>query len=221
MSLRFGDCVLDPDTRELRRNGAPVPLTLKAYELLQLLIGKRPAAVSKAQIHETLWPSTFVSGVNLSTLIFEVRQAMGDDSRRPRYVRTVRGFGYAFCAAAEEEGRMGTEGAIRRPSSCRLIWGDHEIALLQGENVLGRTPDAVAWIDHASVSRRHARVVIEGEQARLEDLGSKNGTFVGKKRIDGVVSLENGSEIRLGTVPMTFRVYTTRGTTRTTPSNSR
>jgi DNA-binding winged helix-turn-helix (wHTH) protein len=212
MSLRFGDCLFDPEARELRRNGEPVPLTRKAYELLRVLIEKRPAAVSKAQINEALWPSTFVSEVNLSTLVFEVRQALGDDSRRPKYVRTVRGFGYSFSASAEQDE---AERPNRPVSRCRLIWGDREIALRQGENVLGRTPEAVAWIDHASVSRRHARVVVEGARAWLEDLGSKNGTFVGRRRIDTAVLLENGCEIRLGSVPMTFRVFTALGTTRT------
>jgi DNA-binding winged helix-turn-helix (wHTH) protein len=212
--LRFGECVLDARTRELWRGDEPAHLTPKAYELLQLLLAKRPAAVSKGEIHEALWPSTFVAEVNLSTLMVEIRHAIGDSPRRPKYVRTIRGFGYAFCAAAVTEGAVELS---RRPSSCRLIWGEREIALAEGENILGRVPEAVAWIDHASVSRRHARVVVEHGAARLEDLGSKNGTYVGKRRISGSVALENGSEIRLGTVPMRFRVVTERGTTRTAP----
>ena len=55
--------------------------------------------------------------------------------------------------------------------------------LLEGENVIGRDPDAALWIDHASVSRRHARIVIGGGKATLEDLESKNGTFLNGKSI--------------------------------------
>ena len=212
--LRFGDCVLDERTRELWRGSEPVHLTAKAYELLRLLIAKRPAAVSKAEIYEALWPSTFVAEVNLSTLMVEVRHAIGDSPRRPRYVRTIHGFGYAFCAVAVGEAAVEASG---RASTCRLIWGEREIALAEGENILGRVPGAVAWIDNSSVSRRHARVVVENGAATLEDLGSKNGTYVGTRRIHGRVALESGCEIRLGTVPMTFRIVTQHGTTRTTP----
>jgi len=212
--LRFGDCVLDGRTRELWRGSEPVHLTAKAYELLRLLLAKRPAAVSKAEIYEALWPSTFVAEVNLSTLMVEIRHAVGDSPRRPRYVRTIRGFGYAFCASAVDVTAVEESG---RASSCRLIWGECEIALAEGENILGRVPEAVAWIDNSSVSRRHARVVVENDAATLEDLGSKNGTFVGTRRISGRVALENGCEIRVGTVPMRFRIVTRRGTTRTAP----
>jgi DNA-binding winged helix-turn-helix (wHTH) protein len=97
VSVRFGDCELDTGARELRRAGRAVALAPKAYQLLELLVEQRPKAVSKREIHDRLWPSTLVSEANLSALIFEIRAALGDDARRPRYVRTVRGFGYAFC----------------------------------------------------------------------------------------------------------------------------
>ena len=92
----FGD-TLDEARRELLLRGAAVHLTPKAYELLRLLLERRPAAVSKAEIHDRIWPGTFVSDVNLATLAFEIRTAIGDDPQAPRYIRTVRGFGYAFC----------------------------------------------------------------------------------------------------------------------------
>jgi pSer/pThr/pTyr-binding forkhead associated (FHA) protein len=52
------------------------------------------------------------------------------------------------------------------------------VSLHDGENVIGREEDAAAWIESASVSRRHARIVVSGGTATLEDLGSKNGTFL-------------------------------------------
>ena len=60
----------------------------------------------------------------------------------------------------------------------RLIWGNREVALAPGENLFGRDEDAVVWIDDALVSRRHARIVIDETGAVLEDLGSKNGTYL-------------------------------------------
>ena len=145
MTTGFGEYTLDEARRELLRGGAAVHLTPKAYELLRLLLERRPAAVSKAEIHDRIWPGTFVSDVNLATLVFEIRTAIGDDTQAPRYIRTVRGFGYAFCEdVAAQPGAAASPRAVHG----RLIWGAREIALYEGENVLGRTPEAVAWVDH-------------------------------------------------------------------------
>ena len=64
-----------------------------------------------------------------------------------------------------------------------MIWADREIALRTGENIIGRDEESVLWIDHALVSRRHARILIGESEALLEDLGSKNGTFLRGERI--------------------------------------
>src|SRR6185436_12510804 len=100
MRLRFGPCMLDLDTRQLVRNGREIHLTPKAYALLDALISDRPKVVSKADLQHRLWPDTFVVEANLSALVAEIRTALGDRARAPRYVRTVHGFGYAFCATA-------------------------------------------------------------------------------------------------------------------------
>ena len=136
----------------------------------------------------------------------------GTEGREPLFIRNVRGFGYAFCGAVEEEAaKRVTDGS----TACRLEWGKREIALREGENVLGRTQDAVAWLDSASVSRRHARIVVSGGSATIEDLGSKNGTCVSGRRIDGPTPLEGGDQIELGSVLMTFRVFRAAGSTET------
>jgi hypothetical protein len=123
---------------------------------------------------------------------------MGDDAREPRFVRTVQGFGYAFCGPAEE-----TEEPLRLPAA-RLVWGDRRLPLYEGPNVVGRDPGADACIDADTVSRRHARITIQGERVALEDLGSKNGTGVGGEDVDGPHALAHGDEIRLGEVWVTF-----------------
>ena len=153
-----------------------------------------------------------MADTSLRRVITEIRAALGDDERRPRFIRTVRGFGYAFCGAAEEdEARRAAEGT----AACRLEWGKREIPLREGENVLGRTDDAVAWIDSPRVSRRHARIVVSGGKATIEDLGSKNGTSVSGRRIDGPTPLEGGDQIELGPVLMTFRAFHATGATET------
>ena len=208
--VRFGECTLDVDSRELFRGARPVRLSPKAFELLTALVECRPRALTKAQIHDRLWPKTFVSEGSLASLIAEIRSALADQARRPRYIRTVHRFGYAFCAEAEEQSvPKRATGAV-----CRLIWGNREIALDEGENVLGRTPDSVAWIDSPSVSRRHARITVERGMATLEDLGSKNGTQLGGRKLTAPRGLADGDQIRIGSVLMTFRVFPAAGSTK-------
>ena len=87
MQVRFGEFTLDTESRQLRQGNAERHLSPKAFELLRLLIENRPRALSKAELHERLWPSTFVSEATLSSLVAEVRDALGEKARRGRFVR--------------------------------------------------------------------------------------------------------------------------------------
>jgi DNA-binding winged helix-turn-helix (wHTH) protein len=197
MSLRFGEFVFDTGTRQLWRRKEERNLGRKAFDLLELLIQRRPNVVSKETLHDQLWPGTFVSGSTLATVVGEVRAALGDDPASPRFLRTVHGVGYAFCGEASEEAAPAardTSGKL----SYRLLFEDREISLRPGENLLGRVDDGVLWIDSPSVSRRHARIRVEGGRATLDDLGSKNGTFCRGERVSSSVVLSDGDEIRLG-----------------------
>jgi Tol biopolymer transport system component/DNA-binding winged helix-turn-helix (wHTH) protein len=105
MSHVFGDFELDQERRQLLRSGTPVPLEPKTYELLCLLLARRPRALSRAQIRDVVWPDTFISESTLGVAVNSLRQALGDDAHEPRFIRTVRGFGYAFCGDARETSR--------------------------------------------------------------------------------------------------------------------
>jgi hypothetical protein len=179
-----------------------VAISPKAFQLLEILIGRRPNAVSKEQLHELLWPNVFVSDANLPNLVAELRAGLGDEARNPRVIRTVQRFGYAFCAEA-----VPVPSEPVRPAAFRLIWADRAIALREGENLLGREPDVAVWIDVYSVSRRHARIVVSGDRATLEDLGSKNGTFLEGEAVTRPAALSDGDRLRIGTVEMTVRRY--------------
>jgi DNA-binding winged helix-turn-helix (wHTH) protein len=205
MRVRFGECEVDSETRQLSVRGKPVHLSPKAFQFLELLLENRPKAVSKGEIHERLWPGTFVSDGALASLLVEVRSAIGDSARTSRFVRTLHRFGYAFCGSAQDL-RGHASGVEGRGLIYRLIWGKREIALGPGENLLGRDEESTVLIDDALVSRRHARIVIDDSGAVLADLNSKNGTFLGGKRIERTRKLADEDLITIGSASMIFRI---------------
>jgi DNA-binding winged helix-turn-helix (wHTH) protein len=218
MGIHFGEFVLDRDTRQLFRGGQELHVGPKAFDFLDFLITQKPRVVSRARIRDRLWPGTFISESTLATVVNDVRAALGDDPKQPRFIRTVRGHGYAFQAetsAAAPDAAPGPAPSRRRGASFRLVLEDREVALHEGENLLGRVEDGVVWLDAPTVSRRHARVVVAGADAVLEDLGSKNGTFLKGERLTTPVSLSDGDVIVLGQVPVTFRILAAGRPTRT------
>lgn len=214
MTFRFGSLTLDTESRALFREGRSVSISPKAFKLLQVLLEGRPRAIPKAELHQRLWPDTTVSDVNLPTLIAEVRQAIGDGARAPEFIRTVYGYGYAFHGPAATLRRDGSP-ASPTDRILRLLWGQREVALSEGENILGRGTDSLVWIDAQSVSRRHARLMVASGLATLEDLGSKNGTYVNGIRLTAPVALRDGDELRIGNVPMTLKVFARPSSTET------
>ena len=197
MRVSFEGFVLDTSMRQLSRSGARVHLEPKALELLELLVARRPAAVSKTEIQERLWPDTFVSESSLTGLVAQVRKALDDDRRQERFLRTVHGFGYAFIGEVTLGGAAAT--------AARLVWEDAVFELRPGEHVLGRSEEAQVRLDAPGVSRRHARIVVTSEEATIEDLASKNGTFVGERRLEGPSALQDGDRVRLGSQLLVFR----------------
>ena len=206
MAVEFGEFAADFGSRQLWRGPEAVAIGPKAFDLLELLLRKRPRALSKAQIRAALWPGTFVSESNLTSVVNELRNVLGDRAKRPIYIRTVYGFGYAFSGEAKEAADARPAAPARRPSRLRLFLEDREIALREGENLLGRMDEGVAWFESPTVSRRHARIVVDGGKAVLEDLGSKNGTYLRGEKVTSPRPLADGDAILLGRVHMTFRV---------------
>ena len=211
MRVEFGEFTLDRGARQLLRGGNALHLEPKALELLSMLLERRPEAVAKPEIRDRLWPDTFVSESNLTGIVAQVRQALGDDPRQPRYIRTVHGFGYAFTG---EAARTTAERPIARGAP-RVVWGQRIIPLAPGENVIGRDEDAEVRIDSPGVSRRHARIVVDEGSVRLEDLGSKNGTYWREERLTAARELADGDTFRLGRLLLVYRDAALRGSTKT------
>jgi DNA-binding winged helix-turn-helix (wHTH) protein len=204
---RFGPFTLDPATRQLLEGGRAIHLSPKAFDVLQVLVEARPTVVPKGDLHDRIWPGTFVVDANLSVLIGEIRRALADSAQTPRYIRTVHKVGYAFCGETDEPP------ASPRPAGTGsrywLAWNDRTLVLAAGDNVIGRNPECGVWVDAAGVSRRHAHLRLDAEHgtASIEDLGSTNGTFVNETRVEAPVTLRDGDLVHLGTVPLTFRAW--------------
>jgi len=202
VTIRFGGFLLNLDTRQLSRDGCEIHLSPKAFALLTTLIAERPKVLSKVVLQQRLWPETFVAEANLSNLVAEIREAIGDRARAPLFIRTAHGFGYAFCGEATSLPRAAeTESA--RPA-CWLEWGNRRFPLPIGEHVIGRDADLAVSLDASTVSRRHARVVVTAGRATLEDFSSKNGTFRGGERVTSPIQLADGDSIRIGSLLLTF-----------------
>ncbi|HVJ30390.1 MAG TPA: FHA domain-containing protein [Gammaproteobacteria bacterium] len=198
MTVRFGSCELDAARRQLVREGREIHLTPKAFELLTLLVDAAPRVVKKAELHDRLWPNGIVSDAMLVGLIKEIRRALDDRDKSAPLIRTVHRVGYAFAAPVAR---------APRPSSVSrwLIAGERRIVLVDGDNVIGRDPEANVQLDYATVSRRHARVVVAESSTMLEDLGSKNGTTIGGAKLTVAVELRNGDRFACGQVLLVYR----------------
>ena len=204
MRLVFGDCEFDSGRRVLLRHGRVEPLPPRAFQLLELLLDRRPEVVAKAELLEHLWPDTFVSDASLHNLVAEVRSALADDRRTARYIRTVSRYGYAFHGDARPASAADIPGSPA--PGPRVISGSREWPLVDGANIVGRDRDCAIRIDSATISRRHARIVVTRGQTTVEDLGSKNGTQVNGQPVSGPAVLKDNDAIQVGSFTMTYRI---------------
>ena len=170
-TFRFGELTFDCGSRLLMRGGEPQHLSPKAQQLLQVLLLARPRALSREELYDALWPSTFVCETNLAGVVGELRRALGDDARSSRYIRTVHGFGYAFSGEVASESDATAVAAM-------LLCEHQSHPLYEGENSVGRSHDCRVVLHAPSVSRHHALITIHDGAFSIRDLGSKNGTYV-------------------------------------------
>ena len=194
--FRFDQFCFDCDQKALLRGGEPVRLTPRAFRLLELLLLRRPKAVSKRDLLDHVWSGHIVEEANLKTLVLEIRTALEERGGRPEVVRTVYGYGYAFVGEVEEA--EGTASA----AIVSVRWNVHSVLLPLGAHLIGRRPDCAVSIEDPSVSRVHARLEITRDEIRIEDLHSKNGTFIDGRRITEPTTLLKRCEILIGEVPV-------------------
>ena len=215
MAYRFGPFLYDPVRRGLLKDGAEIPLTHKSRELLLLFLHNPGRLLTREEIVEKVWAETAVTDDAVRFQVAELRKAFGGHGEA--FIQTIRREGYRWEAevrpAADRPIRpVVTDGSPEPSARFRLVLETREVQLLEGENLIGRDPDGALWIDHPSVSRRHARIVVTEGQAALEDLGSKNGTFLGGKRLEKKTVLADGDQVRLGPESMVFRTMSAQTT---------
>jgi len=216
VTYRFDRFALDTATRRLLSDGQELHLSPKAFDLLVCLVENQSRAMSRTELQSILWPSTYVLDTNIASLVAEIRRVLGDPADDPLFVRTMHRFGYWFVGGVNDDDSANPP-TIEMPVRYWLVWQTRQVALSAGENIVGRAPDAAVWIDAPGVSRRHARVVVAAGTATVEDLGSKNGTYVGAERVTRPRALADGEQIRLGPVVLTFRIPQPAETTETEP----
>ena len=231
MKVRFGSFVFDSGARELVHHPeAPAPraprtphpesrhvhLSPKAFDVLEILLARRPNVVSKDVLLEEVWSGKIVEEANLAIVVGEIRKAVGDDAKSPAIVVTVPRHGYRF--AAEAHDLDSGEGEGRGPYvRSWLSWNDKTFPLREGENIVGRHPSSSVWIDGTSVSRIHARIVARPSEVVLEDRGSRNGTFVDGRKITGSHVLVDGNTVTFGSEETVFRQWSDEAAVGTEP----
>ncbi|HEX4166813.1 MAG TPA: winged helix-turn-helix domain-containing protein [Bryobacteraceae bacterium] len=156
--LRFGAFEVDLDQQELRNRGIRVHLQRKPFQILELLLRRRGALVTRTELAQHLWPGLHVNfGRGLNTAINVLRQTLGDSSAGCRFIETRSGLGYRFLASVEEVPETDGE-----PPSDRST---DSIAILPFDNATG-DPAMSAVVNHmaedliASLSTlEHVRVI--------------------------------------------------------------
>src|ERR1700723_2591114 len=112
----FANFSLDPQNRVLRRSGATVPLTPKAFDLLLVLVQNAGRIVSKDDLMKAVWPDSFVEESNLTQTVFMLRKALGETLDR-RYILTSQGKGYRIAVDVRAVSNGGSPKPIPENSS--------------------------------------------------------------------------------------------------------
>ena len=138
MRSQFGPFVIDVRERLLEREGQPVALTPKAFDLLAALVEQPGRLISKDELLRKVWPDTFVEESNLAYNVFALRKALGDTAEEGRFIETVPKRGYRFKAVLTpvgdgSVGRSISDGSLTAPSSPlprRRLWLAAPVVLL-------------------------------------------------------------------------------------------
>lgn len=222
------DWLVEPELNRVSKGETSVHLEPKAMEVLVCLAEHAGVVVPRQVLVDRVWSTEFITDSTLTHTIADLRRALADDARTPRFIETIPKRGYRL--VAEVVADESADAAAARPllrsrplavivgKSVRLdnrevvdlgdhflFLGDHEIPLLGRTLVFGRDQEADIQILVPEASRNHARLEIESDAVTIEDLGSKNGTLINDRRIDGRCRLSSGDTIGIGPTTLVYR----------------
>lgn len=171
---RFSDFILSPRRRTLIRHGLEQPLIPRYFDLLVFLVERRHEAVHRRDIFDRVWNDVVVSDSALSQAIRTIRRALGDDSREPRFIRTVSRHGYRFVYVDVVEEEDDGEGRVGRPEGRPLPAPTETAPSPSFEPLLEVVTRAATSADEEEAQREAAEVLHSlGTAEALERLGTR------------------------------------------------
>jgi len=227
-TFRIDEWLVEPQLNRVSNGEISVHLEPKAMDVLLCLATNQGRVVSRRDLVDTVWSTEFISDSSLTHAIADLRRALADDARSPQVIETIPKRGYRLVAPARgappqwrtdrrldghprplavvvgNEVRLETRIEFEE-SDHHLVIGDQEIPLIRPAIVFGRGQGADIQFRGPEVSRRHARLHVGTSEAVIEDLGSKNGTIVNNRRIDGAQRLLSGDVIGIAATTMFYR----------------
>lgn len=117
VGYRFDEFYLDARNRRLLRNGEPVPLNSRYFDVLLLLVSRCGQLVEKQRLFDEVWDGVFVTDAALTQCIKDIRKQLGDDALSPRYIKTVPKHGYTFIGNVIEAEGLAWPGSPVTPAS--------------------------------------------------------------------------------------------------------
>jgi DNA-binding winged helix-turn-helix (wHTH) protein len=194
----FAPFRLDPINQCVWRNRERIELAPKTFAVLTYLVDHPGRLVTQSELLEAVWPETYVQPEVLRTYILELRKALGDHAKEPRFIRTFPKRGYQFLAPVVEEW-LGSEIApaaerplVGRESSLaglntdfeRTLNGNRQVTFVTGEAGIGKTTVVDAFERNVA---RHAGVRIARGQC-LEGFGGKEAYYPVLEALGGLMS---------------------------------
>jgi DNA-binding winged helix-turn-helix (wHTH) protein len=226
-----GKWLVEPQRNLLGDGTREVHLEPKAMEVLACLAERAGEVVPRQVVVDTVWATEYISDSTLTHAVAVLRKVLGDDPRAPRFIETIPKRGYRLVAEVQRHDPA-PRGLVPAPATAPggplavvagarvqlaageapavavehlLLCGRHEIPLSRPEVVFGRGVEADIQILAPEVSRRHARLELAAGRAVLSDLGSKNGTQVNDRAIDGPRALVTGDVLAVGPAAFVYR----------------
>jgi len=220
---------VEPERNTVTLDEQTVRLEPKVMDLLVCLADHAGQVVPRRTLVDTVWATEYISDTTLTHAIADLRRVFSDDPRRPRFIETITKRGYRLVASVigREAAAPSAAGLAERittlavitadevhvagrpepvPAEHLLLIRDREIQLAGPEVIFGRGAEAGIQILSPDVSRRHARLELGADGSSvIADLGSKNGTEVNRRPIDGPVGLASGDVVDIGPASFIYR----------------